>query len=134
MVVEIMKRIMLGFAFAAIFTFIVLTILMLNQIDPPIKQIWLNMLASMTIGAYFGLASFIFDKTNWTPLVKTTVHFSLSIVVYFIIAINLKWIPLAIGPIIFSILTFVLIYVIYWCGYYFYYKRIEETMNAHLGK
>ena len=134
MKLEILKRVMTGIAFAGIATFIALTILVLNQVESSVFTIWMYMLGSLLIGIYFGLASFIFTNNGWSPLMKTVVHFSISIVFYFIIALSMRWVPFTLLAIVFTSVAFSIIYVIYWMAYQLYYKKVESSMNADLQK
>lgn len=131
---EILKRTMYGIAYGGIYTFIALTILMILQITPPIYQTWLYMLAGLVLGIYFGVASFIFEVETWSPLKKTIFHFSLSIVLYFMIALSIGWVPFTLTAIVIAIFIFTCIYSIYWFGYLTYYKRIEDDLNKNLQK
>src|SRR5690625_7870800 len=81
MIFEILKRVFYGIAWGGLATFLALTILMILNINPEVSAIWLYMLASFVFGIYFGLASFIFTSDHWSPLKKTIIHFSLSIIV-----------------------------------------------------
>ena len=123
-----------GFAWAGLITFIALTFLMANDINPPIFTVWLYMLASILLGIYFGVASLIFEHDDWSPLKKTVIHFCLSVIIYFTIALTVGWIPLTVWPIVFSLLVFVLIYVIFWYGFNLYYKSIANSLNESLKK
>ena len=134
MIIDILKRSMLGIAFGGIFTFIALTIMKFNHIDGTVSEIWMHMLASFIIGIYFGLSSFIYENDKWSPLKMIVIHFSLSIVVYFIVAFTVNWVPFHFFAILGSILLFIIIYSIFGTGYYLYYKRMEEAMNKHLKK
>ena len=131
---EILKRTMYGIAYGGIYTFIALTILMILQITPPISQTWLYMLAGLILGIYFAVASFIFEVESWSPLKKTVIHFALSIVLYFIIALSVGWVPLTLKAIVIATFIFTGIYCIYWFGYLIYYKRVEDNLNKNLQK
>lgn len=129
---EIFKRIVYGIAYGGVISFIALTILMLTQTDSPIPVIWLYTLMGYILGIYFGLASFIFEIETFSPLKKTVIHYSVSMIVYFIIALSVGWIPIAWLPIILSIIIFTLVYLIFWFGYNLYYKKVEASMNESL--
>lgn len=131
---EILKRVMIGIAYGGIYTFIALTILMFLEITPPIFQTWLYMLAGLMLGIYFAVASFIFEVEAWSPLKKTIIHFALSIVLYFMIALSVGWVPFTIKAILIAIIIFTAIYCVYWFGYLMYYKRVEDDLNKNLHK
>ena len=129
---EVVKRIVYGIAYGGVISSIALTILMLTEMTPSIAMIWLYTLMGHILGIYFGLASFIFEIDNWSPLKKTVIHYSLSMLVYFIIALPVGWIPFAWKPIAISIISFTIVYCIFWFGYNMYYKKIETSMNESL--
>src|SRR5690554_2616719 len=129
MMAEVMRRSMLGLGFAAIITFIVLTVLMVQDVEVPVSIIWKNMLGSMIMGLCFGGASFIFDLEEWSPLKRTILHFFISIFVWIPLAMWIGWVPLKISSILIGIGTFILTYVVFWYVFYLYFKRIEEEMN-----
>lgn len=131
---KLLQKTVSGIAWGGIITFFALTILMLQNIDPPVKQIWLYMLMSLILGVFFGVASYIFEIETWSPLKKTIVHFSLTICVFFIIALSVGWIPVTLWAIAISIIIFIAIYGVYWGGFYLYFKRIENTLNNSLKK
>ncbi|WP_165861365.1 DUF3021 domain-containing protein [Paenibacillus paeoniae] len=130
MVIEVIKRVMLGFGFSAIILFGVLTGLMLKDAVVPAKLLWGNLSASMIIGAYFGVASFIFEYDRWSPLKQLTVHFLLSIALYFPISIMMNWIPLQPLSIALGLIMFIVIYSIFWSGFRYYFKKQAEALNA----
>lgn len=134
MLIELSRRIFSGIAWGGVVTFVALTVLMINDINPEVSTIWLYMLASIVFGIYFGLASFIFTIENWSPLKKTAFHFTLSIAVYFMIALPIGWVPLTLIALVTSTIVFVITYAIFWSGYYIYYKKIEQSLNDSLHK
>lgn len=132
--INIARRIYSGIAWGGIATFIAITILMLNDITPPIQTIWSYMFYAFIFGMYFAFASLIIESGKWNPLIKTAIHFTLSIVVYFLIALPNQWIPfhpLAIGT---AILMFIFIYTLFFTGFHFYYKKLAQTLNQSLKK
>ena len=99
MIIEALRRSMMGIALGGIFTFVVLTIVKFTGADATVDQIWLYMLCSFILGIYFGLASFIFDDNGWSSLKKQSFIFFLSIAVYFVIVFFIaKWIPFSGRP------------------------------------
>ncbi|WP_068672137.1 DUF3021 domain-containing protein [Oceanobacillus sp. Castelsardo] len=135
MIVEAVKRSMMGIALGGIFTFIALTVVMFTGADATVVQIWIYMLCSLIIGIYFGLASFIFEDNGWSYLKKTVIHFFLSIAVFFTITLFIAdWIPFSVAAISVSFVVFIFVYAVFWMGYYLYYKKVEAELNASLKK
>lgn len=134
MIYKLFRRGMYGVAIGGVFTFAMLTILMFQKIQAPVNYLWKYMLASLIVGVFFGWASLIFDYDRWSPLQKTIIHFSISIVFYFSVALTMQWIPLTIKFITLSIIIFIIVYTIYWLSFYIYFKRIEQSLNKDLQK
>jgi len=134
MIVEGIKRSMIGIAYGGIITFIALTILKYTGTEASVSEIWFYMLCSLILGIYFGLSSLIFVDNGVSMLKQTVIHFMMSIVFYFIIALSAGWIPFTLSAILWSSLFFIIIYAVSWTGYYLYYKRVEASMNANLQK
>ncbi|MDV2887700.1 DUF3021 family protein, partial [Alkalihalophilus pseudofirmus] len=91
MILEILKRSMLGIAFGGIFTFIALTIMKFNAFEATVSEIWMHMGASFLIGIYFGISSLIFGDSGSNIIKKSIIHFILSYSVWLIIAGTVGW-------------------------------------------
>lgn len=130
---DIFNRCMIGIAFGALVTFGFLTVFQFVDVETSIEEIWRHMLASMILGIYYGLSSFIWTELEkWSPLKKTVIHFSASITVYFIIAFTAQWVPIHLTAIITSTIIFTMIYAVFWMGYRIYFKRVEASLNRDL--
>ncbi|MFD2131473.1 DUF3021 domain-containing protein [Pseudogracilibacillus auburnensis] len=134
MIIEVLKRLMSGVAWGGIFTFLALTVLMLYDMNPDVSIIWLYMLASMILGMYFGLASFILEREDWSPLKKIVIHFLLSSTVYFAIAIPIGWVMFTPIAIVLTFILFIIVYILFWSGFQAYYKKVEASLNNTLKK
>lgn len=132
MVMEAIKRSMMGIAFAGIISLIAITILKFTETETTISEIWLAMLLSYVLGIYFGLSSFIFTENGLSMLKQTIIHYCMSVVVYFIIALFGGWVPFTFVAILVTTLLFTGVYSIYWTAYYLYYKKVEENLNKSL--
>lgn len=134
MAIELFRRVLMGFSCSAIIMFAVLTGLMLKDAVVPAKLIWANMLGSMAMGAYFGIASFIFEYDRWSPLKQLIVHFLLSVALFFPIATAVGWIPLKPLSIALGLLMFIFSYAMFWLGFRYYFKKQAEALNASVHK
>ena len=134
MINEIVKRSMMGIAFGGIATFIALTIIKFAHIEQSAADVWGHMLASILLGIYFGIASLIYETDKWSPLKKTIIHYTLSLTVYFLIALPIGWIPFTTLSITIGILLFTVIYALYWLGFLLYFKKVESAMNKQLNQ
>lgn len=134
MVNEMLRRSFYGLGFAAVITFAFLTAMTIQSIDVGVEVIWKNMLGSMMIGIYFGIASLLFEIERWSPLKQTAVHFVLSIVVWLPLGIYLGWVPLDPVALFVVLVMFIAFYVIFWFAGYLYLKRIENDINQNIKK
>lgn len=134
MILEILKRSMLGIAFGGIFTFIALTIMKFNAFEATVSEIWMHMGASMLLGIYFGISSLIFGTSGSNMMKKSIIHFLLTYSVWLIIAGIVGWVPLNGKIILWSSLAFILMYVLNSLGWYLYFKKVEDALNNHLQK
>ncbi|GIN72955.1 hypothetical protein J14TS2_34300 [Bacillus sp. J14TS2] len=134
MILEILKRSMVGIAIGGILTFIALTIMKFNAFEATVSEIWINMGASFLIGIYFGISSLIFGDSDSNIIKKSIIHFILSYSVWLIIAGTVGWIPLTGTIILWSSLLFILLYLLNCLGWYLYFKKIETALNKHLQK
>ena len=132
MIQEIIKRGTIGVAFGGIATFIALTIMKFAHIQSTVNEVWMHMFASIILGIYFGLSSFILDSNIWSPLKKTVIHYCLSLFVYLCVAIPVGWVPFTTFFIFMGIVLFTLVYVLFWAAAYFYYRKQTIYMNEHI--
>ncbi|GEN32135.1 hypothetical protein HNQ35_002514 [Cerasibacillus quisquiliarum] len=132
MINRILQKITMGIAAGGLLTFIALTVIKFTHVKSTVDVIWLYMLASLILGVYFSLASFIFEIDSWSPLKQTIIHFLLTIGGFFLIAIPIGWIPFHFGTITFGIIIFTVMYMLNWASFYFYYKKVADKMNKQL--
>ncbi|HEY4600715.1 MAG TPA: DUF3021 domain-containing protein [Cerasibacillus sp.] len=132
MINRILQKTTMGIAAGGLFTFIALTMIKFTHIESTVDVIWLYMFASLILGVYFGLSSFIFEIEAWSPLKQTIIHFLLTIGGFFLIAIPIGWIPLRFDTITVGIIIFSVIYMLNWTSFYFYYKKVADKMNKQL--
>ncbi|WP_101842340.1 DUF3021 domain-containing protein [Halobacillus sp. Marseille-P3879] len=126
---HIIPRIFTGLAFAGIVTFIAITILVVNNVETEVSEIWLNMLGSMILGVYFSVASLLFEKDSWSLLKQTITHLTLSLAVFYTIAGFIGWVPFTGQALLISTLIFLSIYFVFWFFTGLYLKRMTADLN-----
>ena len=134
MMAEAFKRSLGGMAFAALITFIFITVLLITETESTILDIWKGMFGSLIMGIYFGSASLIFDNEKWSPLKQTIIHFFLSVTVWLPLALLLGWVPVGIIPIVMGLVGFVFIYTVFWFVLRSYFSKVEKDLNEQLKK
>ncbi|MCP3027524.1 DUF3021 domain-containing protein [Halobacillus sp. A5] len=126
---QIMPRIFTGLAFAGVVTFIAITILVVNNVETDVSEIWLNMLGSMILGVYFSLASLFYEIDSWSLLKQTITHLTLSLAVFYTIAGFMGWVPFTGQALLVSTLIFLSIYFVFWFSIRLYLKRMTADLN-----
>lgn len=132
MMIEALRRAIIGVGIGGLATFIMLTIFKINSISVTVDEIWGHMLGSLLLGIYFGVGSLIFDKEDWSPLRQIVIHLSLSIIVFFPIALTTGWVPAKPLPILICLITFLIIYALFWFSIRWYLKKMEASMNESI--
>ncbi|WP_085991264.1 DUF3021 domain-containing protein [Oceanobacillus senegalensis] len=132
MIIEVLRRSLVGLGFSAIITFAFLTVMVIQDLQFSVYIIWRNVLGGMVMGVYFGTASLVYEIEKWSPLKQTVVHFVLSVSIWLSLAIWMGWVLLF--PLLLGIGSFMVIYILFWCGSYLYFKRIESELNSSIKK
>lgn len=134
MAVEILRRVLGGFGCAAILLLIALTILIANDVELTLQAIRLNLLGSMAMGGYFAVASLIFEYDKWSPLKQIVIHFSLSVLLFFPIALGVGWLPPRLLPMVAGLGMFLVFYLIFWVSFTIYFRRQAKALNDSVSK
>lgn len=134
MIIELVKRSLIGIGIGSIISFFILTILLIQSMDASIGEIWRNLLASMLVGMYFSVSSMIFESEKSSLLKQTILHFSLTLLIILPVFILAGWIPFTLWSTVIGLILFVIIYLMVWISIYSYYKRLEKSMNESITK
>ncbi|MDX8044678.1 DUF3021 domain-containing protein [Gracilibacillus sp. S3-1-1] len=134
MIVEGLKRILFGVAAGSLITYAVLSLLVFQDVDSSIKEIWKHWSGSMLMGIYYSFASVIFELERWSVLKQTVIHLVLTMIVFFPTAIVIGWIPFNLLSLTIGLAIFLILYSIVWVSVYFRYKNIEKSMNERIDR
>lgn len=93
-----------------------------------------NAIGSLLCGWFFAVAAMIFEIKRLVLWQQTLIHFILIIVLYFIFANWIGWVPYHEGIFLTMILVFMIIYVMMWLSFYLYFKRQATKMNENLNR
>jgi hypothetical protein len=93
-----------------------------------------NSLASVVCGCFFTVSPLVFENKHLTLLQQTILHFLTVVILYFIVALTIGWIPLQFTSILYTIIGFVIIYIICWVVFYLYFKHQAHLLNEQLKK
>ncbi|MBE6485558.1 MAG: DUF3021 domain-containing protein [Methanosphaera stadtmanae] len=134
----IIKRLALG---AFVGCFIVLFIMAVGSyINGPENVIFSGVevinafLGSIVVGWAFSLAGLIYDKEDIAFPIQVVFQMVIGMGVLFAVAVFLGWMPvgLGIGPIITWIVIALVFGVIFWFGFYMYYRLLARELNKKL--
>lgn len=84
------------------------------------------------IGVLFGLASMIYDASDWSLLKKTVLHIVICYIGFLPLAILAGWFPLTLADILFFTGIFIFVYAIIWVVNYFKNKALVDVINKEL--
>jgi hypothetical protein len=134
----IIKRLAMG---AFVGCFIVLLVMSLGSyINNPEKVLFSGVevinafFGSIVVGWAFSLSGLIYDNENIAFPLQVMFQMVIGMGVLFIVAVFLGWMPLSlgIGPIITWIVIAIIFGVIFWFGFYLYYKLLARELNKKL--
>ncbi|MGP4042169.1 DUF3021 domain-containing protein [Gracilibacillus sp. D59] len=134
MIAEGFKRSLIGIAVGSLITFAVVSFMIMLSVESSIQEIWKHWVASMLIGIYYSFASGIFELEHWSLLKQTIVHLTLTLFILFPIIIIVGWLPFDPMSLTIGLGIFIVTYSIMWLSMYFYFKRLERSMNNCIDK
>lgn len=134
MILEVLKRSVIGIAIAELVTFTALTFFVFGETETTMMEIWKSMLGSMVLGVYFTAGSLIFEHDKWSPLKQTVIHYFLSILLYFPLALWAEWIPDTRFSLLLAVILFSVIYILIWLFSQLLRKQTVADLNDSLKK
>lgn len=91
-----------------------------------------NSLGSIFCGWFFTVSSLYFENPNLRLSQQTALHFATVIILYFILAFGIGWVPFNLTSFFIAIVFFLGFYVIFWTSFYLYFKRQMKKLNEEL--
>ncbi|ATP41075.1 hypothetical protein CSE16_14005 [Solibacillus sp. R5-41] len=91
-----------------------------------------NSIGFMLCGWLFSVSSLYFENQNLRLIQQTVFHFVTVIILYFILAFGIGWIPFNFTSVLLAIAIFVLIYSVSWTVCYLYFKHQMKKLNEEL--
>ncbi|MEG0439839.1 MAG: DUF3021 domain-containing protein [Solibacillus sp.] len=128
------SRSMTGIFFGAFITVIISNSIVLfsdrNLLD---GEIFLkNSIGFMLCGWLFSVSSLYFENQRLRLTQQTALHFATVIILYFILAFGIGWIPFNFTSFFIAMALFILIYSVSWTACYFYFKHQMKKLNEEL--
>ena len=93
-----------------------------------------NALGIIICGWFFSVTPLLFELENFSLKKKTVLHFLCVVVLYFIVAFVIGWIPFTIKGFIGMLGIFIVFYTFIWLGFYLYFRQQAAKLNEDLNK
>ncbi len=129
-------RSMIGIFFGA-FLAVVLTnsIVLVSEKDLLDGQLFLkNSLGLIFCGWFFTVSPLYFENTNLRLSQQTGLHFVTVVVLYFILAFGIGWVPFNMTSFLAMLGLFIVCYSVFWTSFYIYFKYQAKKLNAELNE
>ncbi|WP_342514149.1 DUF3021 domain-containing protein [Sporosarcina sp. FSL K6-1522] len=91
-----------------------------------------NSLGLIFCGWFFTVSPLYFENTNLRLSQQTGLHFITVIVLYFILAFGIGWIPFTMKSFLLMLGLFIVIYAVFWTAFYLYFRNQAKKLNAEL--
>lgn len=91
-----------------------------------------NSLGSIFCGWFFTVSPLYFENTNLRLSQQTGLHFITVVLLYFILAFGIGWIPFTMKSFLLTLALFMVVYAIFWTAFYLYFRNQARKLNAEL--
>ena len=91
-----------------------------------------NSLGSIFSGWFFTVSPLYFENTNLRLSQQTGLHFITVVILYFILAFGIGWIPFTMRSFLLTLGLFIVVYAIFWTAFYLYFRNQAKKLNAEL--
>lgn len=127
-------RSIIGIFFGA-FIAVILTnsVVLFSDKDMLDGQLFLeNSLGSIFCGWFFTVTPLFFENANLRLFQQTALHFVTVVILYFILAFGIGWIPFTVKSFLLALGVFIVFYSVFWTSFYLYFRGQAKKMNAEL--
>jgi hypothetical protein len=93
-----------------------------------------NSLGAIFCGWFFSVTPLYFENRKLKLPQQTLLHFLTVIVLFFILALGIGWIPFNIKSILSMLVMFLIFYGVSWFAFYLYFKNQAKKLNEDLRK
>ncbi|MDP7979469.1 DUF3021 domain-containing protein [Bacillus multifaciens] len=96
------------------------------------KTLLIYLVVANIVGIIFSVASFVFEREEWSLLKQTIIHFIILLGTFLPAAIWMGWIPNHVSSILICVGIFIIVYFIIWFVMTIYWKKKIESLNHQL--
>ncbi|MCM3742378.1 DUF3021 domain-containing protein [Oceanobacillus luteolus] len=123
----------IGILFGAFMMVLITNIIYLNGSTLLDGELFLkNSLACIFCGWFFAVTPLIFEIKSLKLVQQTALHFISAVILFFILSLNVGWIPFNLTSILLFAGLFLFIYVGIWIGFYLYFRNEAKKLNDDL--
>lgn len=91
-----------------------------------------NSFGSIFCGWFFTVSPLYFENKNLRLSQQTGLHFITVVVLYFILAFGIGWVPFNLVSFLLMLGIFIAFYTIFWTIFYLYFRNQANKLNAEL--
>ena len=127
-------RSIIGIFFGA-FIAVILTnsVVLFSAMDMLDGQLFLkNSLGSIFCGWFFTVTPLFFENTSLRLSQQTVLHFITVVILYFILAFGIGWVPFTLKSFLLALGSFIVFYSVFWTSFYLYFRGQAKKLNAEL--
>jgi glucan phosphoethanolaminetransferase (alkaline phosphatase superfamily) len=127
-------RSIIGIFFGA-FIAVILTnsVVLFSDKDMLDGQLFLkNSLGSIFCGWFFTVTPLFFENANLRLSQQTALHFVTVVILYFILAFGIGWVPFTVKSFLLALGLFIASYSAFWTSFYLYFRKQAKKLNAEL--
>ncbi len=83
-------------------------------------------------GWFFTVTPLFFGNASLRLSQQTALHFVSVIILYFILAFGIGWVPFTMKSLLLAIGLFIVCYSVFWTSFYIYFRKQARKLNAEL--
>ena len=127
-------RSILGIFFGAFLSIVVMfAVIYFAELDALNSGLFVkNSLGMIFCGWFFTVSPLYFENPNLKLSQQTALHFFTIVILYFILAFGIEWIPFTVKSALLNLAMFIAIYLIMWTAFYLYFRNQAIKLNAEL--
>ncbi len=91
-----------------------------------------NSLGSIFCGWFFTVTPLFFENANLRLSQQTALHFVTVVILYFILAFGIGWVPFTVKSFLLALGLFIVFYSVFWTSFYLYFRGQAKKLNTEL--
>jgi len=91
-----------------------------------------NSLGSIFCGWFFTVSPLYFENKKLQLWQQTILHFVTVVVLYFLLAFWIGWVPFNLPSFLLAMGFFLVVYLLFWICFYVYFRKQVKTLNDEL--